>query len=1114
MTETIATQRSRHGRRGLVTSCAVAAVLALSACDRDETTEVVEEGGDGGTAAATSFHEGEWADIDDLDPRSEECADCHEPGGDRQPINEVHDLAQGSTRDQIPVGEEENLIERVEFEDNDGPELTINLSQDLSDRQAADFAVTFARLSPRLRASEDDDPAGEIDDNEVGHDWQNYFNIPHRADSVPFRAGDADTAVLYPAPEPVTAGVEMVDGETLRVDLEEQGLTNWEWRENVDITIRATGVDETRTIERGAFTEISDHGGLSQHIDCTDETNTDDGIHTQDVVCWWPDGTALPQGVFITEDDQFVVEFDARHTHRLGLEVSGTTAYNETYDFVPEPVANYAWIEGDIDNAEIIDPGAYDPVDEMHQNTDRDEIPAVRNVVTTESCNSCHNGFSQHGGNRSEVEQCVTCHNPGHIYAASGRSGDFKQFVHRIHRGSDLPAYGVDGDAEVDLLANAPAASDWSTVRFPQGPSPGQDGVWSTDARDDVDERTDFDKGITNCVKCHQGEDSAALLDHLAEVDFGLEEGYVADRLDTAEITAQGDNWHDVFNVQACRSCHDDQYWHVDDNGDPVEALWGADYLDVGTDWLESHRHGDDATTYAAHESCSAGCHDAGTDEDYRIAQWSVSDALENVGVGPMGSLAPLEVREPVTSGPPSWDAANLLSSHLQGLRHAMVADRFQVAIEGPNGGPPEVTEDGFEAIVYVEDAASGDFWDEDLDLSIFFAWMDGGFQDYTHSTGDARQPGAPTASVSLATDEAGRPADSGTGLVEELGGGEFRVQLGWDEIGGYGPDDFDFNDSEAVATAVAEGTIARAIAGDDGGTLDTREVRLTSQAVDFAFDGGSLQESPIEPGSTPARAATEGRAQLVQFEVNDQGVPLGPQNQGVLGCRSCHMQLSVHGDNRTNNPQVCVTCHTPHMTDTAWPGRSQFDGSPFGADQKALYDELKMPGEHDGKFEEATDFKRLVHAVHTSGRAGDGFRQEPLQARDELRNKTSFPAGEDSCWSCHFPAAVSLEAMGDGVIGSTALTGDWYGTHYVISDAEIHDLGTHRKMSPVAAACTSCHDGGIQRAGGDSDDGGVVGWHIWERGGIAPQLAPQGADSTDLNLRNYSSLPLEVPRD
>jgi hypothetical protein len=32
--------------------------------------------------------------------------------------------------------------------------------------------------------------------------------------------------------------------------------------------------------------------------------------------------------------------------------------------------------------------------------------------------------------------------------------------------------------------------------------------------------------------------------------------------------------------------------------------------------------------------------------------------------------------------------------------------------------------------------------------------------------------------------------------------------------------------------------------------------------------------------------------------------------------CDDCHNQLSVHGNNRTDKPEVCVTCHNPNMTD------------------------------------------------------------------------------------------------------------------------------------------------------------------------------------------------------
>jgi len=32
--------------------------------------------------------------------------------------------------------------------------------------------------------------------------------------------------------------------------------------------------------------------------------------------------------------------------------------------------------------------------------------------------------------------------------------------------------------------------------------------------------------------------------------------------------------------------------------------------------------------------------------------------------------------------------------------------------------------------------------------------------------------------------------------------------------------------------------------------------------------------------------------------------------------CDDCHNELSLHGNNRTDNPEVCVTCHNPNATD------------------------------------------------------------------------------------------------------------------------------------------------------------------------------------------------------
>src|SRR5699024_7254328 len=68
-------------------------------------------------------------------------------------------------------------------------------------------------------------------------------------------------------------------------------------------------------------------------------------------------------------------------------------------------------------------------------------LPAARDIVDVQSCNSCHDSLTMHGGSgRSQTQTCVTCHNPGNLQASSGRSVDFKQLIHRLHRGANLPS--------------------------------------------------------------------------------------------------------------------------------------------------------------------------------------------------------------------------------------------------------------------------------------------------------------------------------------------------------------------------------------------------------------------------------------------------------------------------------------------------------------------------------------------------------------------------------------------------------------------------------------------------------------------------------------------------
>jgi len=166
------------------------------------------------------------------------------------------------------------------------------------------------------------------------------------------------------------------------------------------------------------------------------------------------------------------ISYQAGLTHRVGIQQNNTALpkANATFDFVPAGGA----------------------------------VSTTREIVTTASCNECHNQLAAHGGGmRIETKLCVTCHNPGSWDNTPGnvQTLDFKMMVHKIHEGEELPS----------VVAGTPYAigtHDYSDVVFPQD--------------------------IRNCTKCHDGADAA---------------------------TPQGDNWKNRPNMAACGSCHDNVYF-------------------------------------------------------------------------------------------------------------------------------------------------------------------------------------------------------------------------------------------------------------------------------------------------------------------------------------------------------------------------------------------------------------------------------------------------------------------------------------------------------------------------------------------------------------------------
>ncbi len=168
------------------------------------------------------------------------------------------------------------------------------------------------------------------------------------------------------------------------------------------------------------------------------------------------------------------VPWEPTRRHRLALELRGASRTlptgNPTFDFRPDGGA--------------LDAGA-------------------RAVVATATCNGCHANLATHGGARTNVSACVTCHNPGTADAQSGESVELSSLVHRIHSGKTLPSVMAGG--HFVIWGNANSKNDFSTVGYPQD--------------------------VRNCRRCHDERDPA---------------------------TPEAGNWRSQPGVASCGSCHDD----------------------------------------------------------------------------------------------------------------------------------------------------------------------------------------------------------------------------------------------------------------------------------------------------------------------------------------------------------------------------------------------------------------------------------------------------------------------------------------------------------------------------------------------------------------------------
>ncbi len=213
---------------------------------------------------------------------------------------------------------------------------------------------------------------------------------------------------------------------------------------------------------------------------------------------------------------------------------------------------------------------------------------------------------------------------------------------------------------------------------------------------------------------------------------------------------------------------------------------------------------------------------------------------------------------------------------------------------------------------------------------------------------------------------------------------------------------------STTAIPATAVGTAAVAIEGHPALDADNDTI------VDRIAVTNAIQYVPITDAAAVARRS------VVKIEK----------------CLDCHNQLSLHGNNRTDKPEVCVMCHNPNMTDIN--RRVNAAGLPCGVDS----------------IQEPIDFKRMIHKIHASGEDGSGRVGVPVEicgfGNTPNLFEVLYPGRLKNCEGCHL-ANTYYPVDGANVLGTTVDVG-----------ADLASPTDDVVFSPNAAVCSACHYSGL----------------------------------------------------
>ena len=141
--------------------------------------------------------------------------------------------------------------------------------------------------------------------------------------------------------------------------------------------------------------------------------------------------------------------------------------------------------------------------------------------------------------------------------------------------------------------------------------------------------------------------------------------------------------------------------------------------------------------------------------------------------------------------------------------------------------------------------------------------------------------------------------------------------------------------------------------------------------------------------------------------------------------CNDCHNQLTIHGNNRTDNIEVCVTCHAPNVTDVN--RRADPCATDLGTDDTSV------------------DMKYMIHALHASGTVGVPYEVCGFGNSTHVYD-FAYPGKLNNCEGCHLPGGY-YPVDPDAVLGTTVDVG-----------ADVASPVDDVVVSPNTSVCSSCH--------------------------------------------------------